>query len=145
MEMKYPEIARRFRYIMDLRGYKAVDLSQRLNISAATISHYVNGNRCPSTDIALKLGEVLNCNPIWLMDLDDNMLTARKILHGETLNVEKHYNFKGSEQDKKQMESIISNIQALPDNRRKHILAYVEAMVIAARKEASENVDTTNE
>jgi repressor LexA len=71
--MKYPVIAKRFEEIMNLRQIKATDLADKTGISKAAISQYVNGNRCPTSAVALKLGKVLNCSPMWLMDLSNNM------------------------------------------------------------------------
>ena len=71
--MKYPEIARRFNQIMNIRGLKAVDLAEKAGIGKASISQYVNGNHAPSNDTAQTLGDILKVNPLWLMGFEVNM------------------------------------------------------------------------
>lgn len=71
--MKYPEIARRFNYILNLRKMRAQELAVLAHMSKSAISHYVNGNRSPNNSTAVILGKILTVNPLWLMDLSDNM------------------------------------------------------------------------
>ena len=118
--MKYPEIAKRFAYIMNLRGVKAVDIAQKTDISAAAISHYCNGNRCPSTDIALKIGKALNCNPIWLMDLDDRMEITTFAM------TNKGHDIILIDDD---MKLIIENIKKLPEDSQNKLKMYIRAMI----------------
>lgn len=46
--MKYPEIAKRFRLILNLRNMKQSELATKAGIDKSFISHYVNGSHCPS-------------------------------------------------------------------------------------------------
>ena len=71
--MKYPEVSKRLTFAMNERGIKAVELSERSGVSKASISQYTNGTHCPSNKMALQLAQVLRVNPLWLMDLDDDM------------------------------------------------------------------------
>ena len=71
--MKYPEIARRFNYILNLRNMRAQELAEKAHMSKSAISHYVNGNRSPNNSTAVILGDILSVNPLWLMDLSDTM------------------------------------------------------------------------
>ena len=73
--MKYPEISRRFKHILYLRDMKAQELADKADMTKAAISHYVNGNRCPTNKTASILADILKCNPLWLMDLSDDMLS----------------------------------------------------------------------
>lgn len=123
--MKYPEIAKRFAYIMNLRGLKAVDIAQKTGISAAAISHYCNGNRCPSTDIALKIGKALNCNPIWLMDLDDRMEITTFAM------TSKGHDFILIDDDTKM---IIEDLKGLPEDSQIRLKLYMKAMIEAEKK-----------
>ena len=68
--MKYPEIAKRFSYILKKRKMKAQDLADRSGLSKSAISLYVNGERCPTNKTALILGDVLGVSPLWLMGFD---------------------------------------------------------------------------
>lgn len=112
--MKYPEIAKRFNLIMNLRHIKAVDLAKKAGISAGALSHYYNGNRCPSTDIAIRLGKILDCNPVWLMDLDDEMEVSSKIETNVMDNDTKY---------------IVSKVNKMQEDQRKRILMYLRAIV----------------
>lgn len=71
--MKYPEVSRRFTALLRLRGLKQQDLADLTGINKASISQYINGSHCPSNKKAKLLGEVLHVNPLYLMDLSDNI------------------------------------------------------------------------
>ena len=71
--MKYPEIAKRFSYILSLRNIKQQELADKAGIHKSFISHYVNGTHCPSNVTAQQLADILDVNPLWLMDLDSRM------------------------------------------------------------------------
>lgn len=68
--MKYPEIANRMTYILNLRGLKAQDLADKTGINKASISQYVNGSHCPSNYTATMMADVLRVDPIWLMGFE---------------------------------------------------------------------------
>lgn len=68
--MKYPEIAKRFELIMNIRHLKQVDLVNKTGISKASINQYVKGVHCPENDRAMILANVLNVDPMWLMGFD---------------------------------------------------------------------------
>ena len=127
--MKYPEIAKRFRYIMNLRNKKAVDLAEDSGVSAATISHYVNGSRCPSTDIALKLGKILNCNPIWLMDLDEKMTIS--VFNIDKTGIEEEYRKLREENKYHKYYDIINSLNSLPEESQNKLINYFKAMIEA--------------
>ena len=71
--MKYPDVSKRFKYILQLRNMKQQELADRAGINKSFISHYVNGTHCPSTEKAQLLADILKVNPLWLMGLDDNI------------------------------------------------------------------------
>ena len=72
--MKFPEIAKRFRFILNEKNIKQQELSEKTGINKASISQYVNGSHCPSNEKATILGNYLNVSPLWLMGLSDNMI-----------------------------------------------------------------------
>ena len=74
--MKYPEVSKRFKHILNLRNMKQVELAEKAGIDKSFISHYVNGTHCPSNGKAQLLADILNVNPLWLMDLSDDMLSS---------------------------------------------------------------------
>ena len=68
--MKYPEIARRFDYILTLRKMSAQELANKSGVGKSSISHYVNGSNEPSAKNAEPLAKVLHVNFKWLMGFD---------------------------------------------------------------------------
>lgn len=89
--MKNPEVSKRFNYILNLRGLKAQELSDKTGISKASLSQYVNGSHCPSNDKAQVLGEALRVNPLWLMGFDVNM----EIKYQVDVNMEQRDKYEG--------------------------------------------------
>ena len=68
--MKFPEIQKRFAYVLQLRQMTAQELSDRSGVGKSSISHYVNGSNEPHNKNAWKMAKVLKCNPQWLMGFD---------------------------------------------------------------------------
>lgn len=68
--VKFPEIKKRFAYILQLRQMTAQELSDRSGVGKSSISHYVNGSNEPHNKNAWKMAKVLKCNPQWLMGFD---------------------------------------------------------------------------
>lgn len=115
--MKYPEIAKRFNYILTLRHLKARELAEKADMTEAAISHYVNGNRCPTNRTAVRLAKVLKCNPLWLMDLDENMIKDE---------ISPAFNIDYMVTDKK-LGRLIVEMQALPEKKKEYIIKLLEA------------------
>lgn len=76
--MNYPEVSRRFKHILQLRNISAQELADKSKVGKSSISHYVNGSHCPSNHRAQILADVLMCNPLWLMGLDEEMIKTEK-------------------------------------------------------------------
>ncbi len=55
---------------MKERGIRATDLALKTGLSKARISQYVNGRYVPKSDAILRLSEVLQVSPLWLMGED---------------------------------------------------------------------------
>ena len=91
--MKYPEIANRFEYIMNLRHLKQVDLVNKTGISKSSINQYVRGTHCPENDRAMLLADVLRVNPLWLMGFDVPMEGDKNIMDSNKPNNEREANF----------------------------------------------------
>lgn len=66
-------VARRFQYILNLRGIKSKDLAERTGINKSSISQYLNGHNVPKSDRAEELAKVLNVSPAWLMGFNVQM------------------------------------------------------------------------
>lgn len=116
--MRYPEIAKRFQLILDLRKMKARDLADKSGLTEAAISHFVHGNRCPNNKTAYILGKILNCSPAWLMDLDDKME-----------NISEHH-----------FKEVFSDFYKLPKKNQDAIIPIIKAII-----EAEKNRGETNE
>lgn len=112
--MKYPEIAKRFEYIMNLRNMKQVDLVNKTGISKASINQYVKGVHCPENDRAMLLADVLNVNPLWLMGFDVQM--EEPLIYG---NVPEHL---------KRYSQFISLYSQLNDNNRELVDNMIQAL-----------------
>lgn len=65
--MKYPIVAERMNYILELRNLSQQDLSDLSNVGKSSISHYANGTHTPGNVTAAKLAKALGVNPLWLM------------------------------------------------------------------------------
>lgn len=116
--MKYPEIAKRFNYILTLRQLKARELADKVGMTEAAISHYVNGNRCPTNKTAVRLANVLRCNPLWLMDLDDEMIKDKRDEIYEKIS--RNWN-----ELQKQVMDIMDEVE---EDSNRQILAYAQAL-----------------
>jgi len=69
--MKYELTANRLREAMKEKGLTQQALSNLSGVTKSSISHYVNGKNVPDNFQAFKLSKVLNCDPSWLMGVDD--------------------------------------------------------------------------
>lgn len=72
--VRYPEVAKRFSYILDLRGITAGELSRRSGVGKSSISHYCHGTHSPHSLNAGALASVLLVDPMWLMGFDVPMV-----------------------------------------------------------------------
>lgn len=78
--MKFPEIAKRFTHILNLRQMTAQELADKSGVGKSSISHYVNGSNEPHNKNAWKMASVLQCDPQWLMGFDVPMEEDKKTL-----------------------------------------------------------------
>lgn len=69
--MKYELTANRLRDAMNEKGLTQQALSNLSGVTKSSISHYVNGKNVPDNFQAFKLSKVLDCDPSWLMGVDD--------------------------------------------------------------------------
>lgn len=72
------EFKNRFVIAMNFRDMKAVDIAKRLNVKEGTISHYKSGYSKPKRDRLVKLANILEVDPSWLLGLDVPMLPSKK-------------------------------------------------------------------
>lgn len=69
--MKYETTANRLREAMKAKGLSQQELSNLSDVSKSSISHYINGKNVPDNFQAYKLSKVLDCDPTWLMGIDE--------------------------------------------------------------------------
>ena len=62
--------ANRLKHIMNIRGIKAVELSQKTNIAKSQISHWLNGTYKAKQDSLTVLADFFDVNEAWLMGFD---------------------------------------------------------------------------
>lgn len=89
--MRYPETAKRLRLAMDLKGIKAVELSNRTGVLKSSISQYLSGMHSMRNDTAGLIGECLGVSPVWLMGFDVPMLPEGSVEDGKDSAQQKYY------------------------------------------------------
>lgn len=57
-------------YLMQLAGISQKDLSIKMNMTEATISRYINGERIPKANVLFSMAKALNCHVSWLLEFD---------------------------------------------------------------------------
>ena len=71
--MRNPETARRLEEAMNDMKLSAKELSVKSGVSESSISQYLHGLFAPRSDTAAKLAKVLNVNPMWLMNFENEL------------------------------------------------------------------------
>lgn len=66
----------RLRKAMDVRGMKAVELSDRTGIDKGSISNYLKGRYLPKNDKIYLMASALSVNPAWLSGIDQRLNTV---------------------------------------------------------------------
>lgn len=151
--MKYPEVAKRFTTILSIRHMKARELAEKAGMTEAAVSHYVNGNRCPTNKSAVALAKVLDCNPIWLMDLDDNMYKP-DINWTKTISASYDYHMDNPFETQKmdigdftlvtiskeqsRIEKLFKIINEMPEPKKTYVLDIIEAIINLDYKEGEQ-------
>lgn len=127
--MRYPEVAKRFHTILEKRNMKARDLAKKANMTESAISHYIHGNRCPGNQTAAILANVLNCNPLWLMDLSPNMDVTTNIVTVASSGIIGDINHIATKLDRPLQERLLAYAQGMYDIQnqdKKGGIAHVE-------------------
>lgn len=71
--MKPERVARlqdRLKEALNVRGMKAIDLSEKLDISRGTISYYMSGKSSPKADRLNQICSMLNVSEAWMLGYD---------------------------------------------------------------------------
>jgi transcriptional regulator with XRE-family HTH domain len=65
---KSASIGERIRWLIEARGYKQVELAEKMDLTQASISNWITGaSRKPSAPSLLKLAAALECNPQFII------------------------------------------------------------------------------
>ena len=64
------ELKDRLSEALSARKMKAIDLSEKLNISRGTISYYMSGKSSPKADRLHKICSLLNVSEAWMLGYD---------------------------------------------------------------------------
>ena len=131
--MRYPKVSENFRTILKLRKLTAQELADKAHIGKSSVSQYVNGSHCPSTKRAQQLADVLDCNPVWLMGLDDKMEKKKEktimddgfVIHEKT-----------TDEDKAQTMQLFEMILNLDPGLRAEAIDYILFLSQRERKDA---------
>lgn len=54
---------------IERREWKAADFARRLDVRPGVVSHWIRGERLPSTDSCQRIADVLNVDPDWVLTL----------------------------------------------------------------------------
>ena len=71
--MKPERVARlqdRLKEALAVRGMKAIDISEKLDISRGTISYYMSGKSSPKADRLNQICSMLNVSEAWMLGYD---------------------------------------------------------------------------
>lgn len=68
----------RLKYMLNLRNIKASELAEQTGIGKPSISFYLNDKCLPKQQRLFQISRVLNCNPAFLMGIDDDYKVVRK-------------------------------------------------------------------
>lgn len=87
--------AARLKAAMELRGKSQANLAKQANLSAQTISYYINGERLPNTDVLKKIAKALEVSADYLLgiakypsaDMDIKKMSERLGLSDKALYV----------------------------------------------------------
>ena len=70
--MDYSIFQERLRMLIDSRGYGMKGLADDMNITSATLSRYLSGNRSPDLGYVVKLAEFFGVSIDWLIGINDD-------------------------------------------------------------------------
>lgn len=71
--MKMERVAKlqdRLKEALELRGLKAIDLSEKLEITRGTVSYYLSGKSAPKAERLHLMSMILNVSEAWLLGYD---------------------------------------------------------------------------
>ena len=117
MEEPIARVCDRLYAAANLRGMSQKDLSEALGVGSGCMSHYFNGRVAPKQDRILKLAEILDVNPAWLIGYDVPMERQNKKLLDDLL----------TEMDD-ETRILIEKIVTLSHDQRKAIAQIVNCM-----------------
>lgn len=101
--MDYSIFQERLRALMDSRGYGIKGLADNMNITSATLSRYLSGNRSPDLVYVVKLAEFFGVSTDWMLGINDDRYET---LPPEIREVSQLY-FLASDDDRKVVQAVL--------------------------------------
>jgi transcriptional regulator with XRE-family HTH domain len=70
MDERIEPFSERFKYALDMRGKKQIDICEFLHINKSTISEYISGKAVPKSERTYQIAKYLGVDPGWIMGYD---------------------------------------------------------------------------
>lgn len=67
------QFQKRIRLVMGIRGYSKTELANKLGVSRATVSKYVQGKAAPTIFILRKICDAIGCSSDYLLGISDDI------------------------------------------------------------------------
>ncbi|MBO5968979.1 MAG: helix-turn-helix domain-containing protein [Clostridia bacterium] len=119
------ELRDRLTEALKIRGMKAIDLSEKLDISRGTISYYMSGKSSPKADRLNLISQALNVSEAWLLGYDVPMERTTEQKKNDNI-----VRFVAQMRKENNFYNIVSELAELPPEQ----YAVVEAMILTLRK-----------
>lgn len=81
------KFSQRLNELMNIKGFRASDVSKITKIPRSTMHHYLHGHYEPKLDKLFLIAKKLNVTPEWLMGYDVPMFRTIQIPHEEMYNL----------------------------------------------------------
>ena len=104
LTMDYSTFQERLKALMDSHGFGMKALADKMNITSATLSRYLSGNRSPEVPYVVKLAEFFGVSVDWLLGVNDDRYET---LPPEIREVSKLY-YLATEDDRKVVQAVLN-------------------------------------
>jgi len=106
--MDYSAFQERLKALMDSRGYGIKALADKMNITSATLSRYLSGNRSPDLPYVVKLAEFFGVSIDWILGINDDRYET---LPQEIREVSQLY-YLATEDDRKVVQAVLNKYKS---------------------------------
>ena len=80
--LKNNEFQKKLKQALKENGMKQITLAEKTGIPKSTISSYLSGVFIPKKEYLLKMAEVLNVSPSWLLGYDEHFQKVYTMING---------------------------------------------------------------